>query len=70
MIAGLTMGFVMSGDFMEDSSKKNTGMKAHGKGMSLQEWWPDQLNLKILHQHSQKSNPMGKDFNYAVGLND
>lgn len=29
------------------------------------DWWPNQLNLKILHQHSCKSNPMGKDFNYA-----
>src|ERR1700760_1312732 len=28
-------------------------------------WWPDQLNLKILHQHSDLSDPMGKDFNYA-----
>jgi catalase-peroxidase len=28
-------------------------------------WWPDQLNLKILHQHSQLSNPMGEHFNYA-----
>jgi catalase-peroxidase len=28
-------------------------------------WWPEQLNLKILHQHSEKSNPMGKDFDYA-----
>ncbi len=28
-------------------------------------WWPNQLNLKILHQHSQKSNPMGNNFNYA-----
>ena len=28
-------------------------------------WWPNQLNLKILHQHSKKSNPMPKDFNYA-----
>ncbi|MDR3772083.1 MAG: catalase/peroxidase HPI [Terracidiphilus sp.] len=28
-------------------------------------WWPDQLNLKILHQHSQLSNPMGAAFNYA-----
>ncbi|MBN1861454.1 MAG: catalase/peroxidase HPI [Candidatus Thermoplasmatota archaeon] len=34
-------------------------------GMSTQEWWPNQLNLRILHQHSQKSNPMGEDFNYA-----
>jgi catalase-peroxidase len=28
-------------------------------------WWPDQLNLKILHQHSQLSNPMGESFNYT-----
>ncbi|MGO9797728.1 MAG: catalase/peroxidase HPI [Terracidiphilus sp.] len=28
-------------------------------------WWPDQLNLKILHQHSQLSSPMGQEFNYA-----
>jgi len=29
------------------------------------DWWPNQLNLKILHQHSNLSNPMGKKFNYA-----
>ena len=29
------------------------------------DWWPNQLNLKILHQHSPLSNPMGEDFNYA-----
>ncbi|MEH6461287.1 catalase/peroxidase HPI [Chitinimonas sp. JJ19] len=29
------------------------------------DWWPNQLNLKILHQHSAKSDPMGKAFNYA-----
>jgi catalase-peroxidase len=28
-------------------------------------WWPEQLNLKILHQQSSKTNPMGEDFNYA-----
>jgi catalase-peroxidase len=28
-------------------------------------WWPEQLNLSILHQHSSLSNPMGSDFNYA-----
>uniref|UniRef100_A0A7C3WG01 Catalase-peroxidase n=1 Tax=Fundidesulfovibrio putealis TaxID=270496 RepID=A0A7C3WG01_9BACT len=36
-----------------------------GGGTSNREWWPNQLNLHILHQHSCKSNPMGKDFNYA-----
>ena len=29
------------------------------------EWWPNQLNLKVLHQHSPQSNPMGEAFNYA-----
>ena len=33
--------------------------------MSIQQWWPNQLNLKILHQNSPLSNPMGEDFNYA-----
>ncbi len=30
-----------------------------------QDWWPNQLNLAILHQQSSKSNPMGEEFNYA-----
>ncbi len=34
-------------------------------GMSIQDWWPNRLNLKILHQNSAKVNPMGEDFNYA-----
>ncbi|RNF53043.1 catalase/peroxidase HPI [Marinomonas hwangdonensis] len=40
-----------------------------GRGTSNKEWWPNQLNLKILHQHSAKSNPMGEDFNYADAFN-
>ncbi|MFA5252813.1 MAG: peroxidase family protein, partial [Phycisphaerae bacterium] len=36
-----------------------------GGGTSNRDWWPNQLRLDILHQHSSKSNPMGKDFNYA-----
>jgi len=32
---------------------------------SNRDWWPNQLNLKLLHQHSPLSNPMGKDFKYA-----
>ena len=36
-----------------------------GNGMSNTDWWPNQLRLDILHQHSSKSNPMGGDFNYA-----
>jgi catalase-peroxidase len=43
----------------------NTTMGA----MSNRDWWPNQLNLKILHQNSSLSDPMGKDFNYAEAFN-
>ncbi|MDP2644902.1 MAG: catalase/peroxidase HPI [Desulfobacterales bacterium] len=36
-----------------------------GRGTSNRDWWPNQLNLKILHQNSHMSNPMGEEFNYA-----
>jgi catalase-peroxidase len=36
-----------------------------GGGTSNQDWWPNQLRIDLLHQHSSKSDPMGKDFNYA-----
>jgi catalase-peroxidase len=39
--------------------------QAAGGGTSNRDWWPNQLNLELLHQHSSKSNPMGADFNYA-----
>jgi len=42
-----------------------TGNVTAGGGTSIKDWWPKQLNLKILHQHSYLSNPMGKSFNYA-----
>ncbi len=36
-----------------------------GGGTTNQDWWPNQLKLELLHQHSEKSNPMGGKFNYA-----
>src|ERR1700678_1730283 len=36
-----------------------------GGGTSNRDWWPKQLKVELLHQHSPKSNPMGGDFNYA-----
>jgi len=36
-----------------------------GRGTSNRDWWPNQVNLKILHQHTLMSNPMGTEFNYA-----
>ena len=38
---------------------------ANGAGTSNRDWWPEQLNLGILHQHSSLSNPLGEEFNYA-----
>jgi catalase-peroxidase len=40
-------------------------MTHDSRSMSIRDWWPNQLNLKVLHQHSPLSNPMGKEFNYA-----
>jgi catalase-peroxidase len=42
-----------------------SGAKTAMGARSNQDWWPNQLNLNILHQHSSKSNPMGEEFNYA-----
>ncbi len=44
------------------SSKIRTAV---AEGTSNRDWWPHQLKLEILHQHSAKSDPMGEDFNYA-----
>ena len=39
--------------------------QAAGSGTTNQAWWPKQLRLDLLHQHSTKSDPMGRDFDYA-----
>ena len=39
--------------------------QAAAGGTSSRDWWPNQLRLDLLHQHSSKSNPMGEDFDYA-----
>jgi catalase-peroxidase len=45
---------------MDENSKQTAS-----HGATNLDWWPNQLNLDILRQHSSKSNPMGEDFNYA-----
>jgi catalase-peroxidase len=40
-----------------------------GGGTSNRDWWPSQLRLDILHQHSSRSNPMGRDFDYRKEFN-
>ncbi len=42
-----------------------TSKQVTGGGKTNQDWWPNQANLDILHQHSSLSNPMGEEFNYA-----
>jgi len=52
----------------EESKRPVTGRTNNpiaGGGTSNRDWWPNQLNLKILHQNSHLSNPMGAAFNYA-----
>ena len=54
---------------MTDNSKcpvtGGANQQVTGRGRSNLDWWPNQLNLKVLHQHSALSNPMGEEFNYA-----
>ena len=42
---------------------------AAGGGTTNQDWWPNQLRLDLLNQHSSKSNPMDEDFDYASAFN-
>ncbi len=50
--------------FHNGSLKQNVG----GGGTRNRDWWPNQLKLNILRQHSSKSNPMGEDFDYAAAF--
>ena len=51
---------------MNNESKCPVMGHSHARGtIANQRWWPNQLNLKMLHQNPPTSNPMGEDFNYA-----
>ena len=50
---------------MSDHAGKCPFHHAGDGGTSNRDWWPNQLNVDLLHQHSSKSDPMGEDFNYA-----
>ncbi len=61
-----------SGSVVPEAKEKNIATEskcpvAHGvrKSHANVDWWPNQVNLRVLHQHSPKSDPMGKQFNYA-----
>ncbi len=47
----------------------DTTAGAAGTGTQNRDWWPNQLELRILRQHSEKSDPLGEDFNYAQAFN-
>src|SRR5712672_761457 len=61
-----------SGSVVPEAKEKNTATESkcpmgHGprKSHANVDWWPNQVNLKVLHQHSGLSDPMGKEFDYA-----
>ena len=49
------------GGEMRAATARNTALG----GQSTRDWWPEQLNLKILHQNPTRGNPMGEDFDYS-----
>ena len=51
---------------IERPATGRAGKHAAGGGTSNRDWWPNQVNLKVLHLHSPLSNPMGEAFNYAA----
>ncbi len=50
---------------MSKEGKLSGQMPPPGGGTTNQDWWPNQLRLEILHQHSSQANPMGTEFDYA-----
>ena len=52
-------------DDAKNPAKVGMNQGPTGRGRSIRDWWPNQVNLKMLHQHSPLSNPMHREFNYA-----
>jgi catalase-peroxidase len=63
------VGASASASAQQQTSTESKCPVAHGNGrpkpQNNEGWWPNQLDVNILHQHSPKSDPMGKEFNYA-----
>ncbi|NMA96721.1 MAG: catalase/peroxidase HPI, partial [Phyllobacteriaceae bacterium] len=51
----------------EDAAPAGKCPVNHGKptGVQNRDWWPNQLDISVLHQHAPQANPLGEDFNYA-----
>ena len=52
-----------------DTKGKSSGLNVSNNSITNKEWWPNQLDLNVLRQNSELSNPMGKDFNYKDAFN-
>ncbi|MDB5846353.1 MAG: katG [Rhodoferax sp.] len=52
----------------ENKAAKCPFSQATGEGTTNRDWWPRQLRVDLLHQHSSKSDPLGKDFDYAAAF--
>ncbi len=55
----------MSGSESENPVIPSPTPTTEGRPRTNRDWWPNQLNLQVLHQHSQRSNPMGPDYDYS-----
>jgi catalase-peroxidase len=58
-----------SGDISKCPYFNGQQKQTAGRGTSNRDWWPNELKLNILRQHAEKSDPMGKDFNYKEAFN-
>jgi len=67
LTAAAAAGANVPGTEQQNLSTESKCPVAHGgrKPYTNANWWPNQLNVNLLHQHSPKSDPMGKEFNYA-----
>ena len=61
----LTTGATVPGNQEKSSTEAKCPVTHGGRRQTNADWWPNQLNLTVLHQHSSLSNPMDKQFNYA-----
>ncbi|MCC5920646.1 MAG: catalase/peroxidase HPI [Cyclobacteriaceae bacterium] len=70
LLLGITWsGMAQQTDDYVDGKSGATWKKDTQRAKSNQEWWPNQLNLDLLRQNSDKSDPMGGDFNYIEAFN-
>ena len=65
IVAGLLLSVCLHAqENPHHGSPHGTSMSSKSEGTTNKDWWPNQLNVSILRQNSNKSNPMGADFNY------